>query len=69
MSLDERAREVWAEVRQQVSTIERPPARAIARRSRRGRVATGLAPLALLAFLGSGWPSPSRTTRRRRVWM
>ena len=67
MSLDERARDVWAEVSQQVATIERPSAGVIARRSRRGRVATGLATLAVLALAGAGLavalqedPAPTR---------
>ena len=54
MSLDERARDVWADVTQQVAAIERPSAGVIARRSRRGRVATGLAALAVLALAGVG---------------
>ncbi len=54
MSLDERARDVWAEISQQVASIERPSAGVIARRSRRGRVATGLATLAVLALAGVG---------------
>lgn len=54
MNLDERAQDVWAEISQQVSTIERPSAGAIVRRSRRGRVATRLAALAVLAITGVG---------------
>ena len=78
MSLDERARDVWAEVSQQVATIERPSAGLIARRSRRGRVSTGLATLAVLALAGAGlavalqedpaptaWMGPTTRTRRR----
>ena len=54
MSLDQRARDVWAEVREQVASIERPKAGVIARRSRRGRMATGLAALTVLALAGVG---------------
>ena len=39
MRLEERARDAWTEVRQQVATIDRPTADVITRRSRRGRVA------------------------------
>ena len=60
MSLDQRARDAGAEVRDQVATIEPPTAGAIARRSRRGRVATGVAAVAVLALAGAGSPSPCR---------
>jgi len=67
MSLQERAGDVWTEVRQQVATFERPRADVIARRSRRGRVATGLAAVVVLALAGVGLavtlqddPAPTR---------
>jgi hypothetical protein len=67
MSLDQRARDVWAEIRDEVATIEPPTASVIVRRSRRGRVATGLAALAVLALAGVGLavalqdaPAPTR---------
>ena len=53
-SLDQRARDAGAEVRDQVATIEPPTPGVIARRSRRGRVATGLAAIAVLALAGVG---------------
>lgn len=51
MSLDQLARDAAAEVRDQVATIERPKAGVIVRRSRRGRVATGAAAVAILALV------------------
>ncbi len=53
-SLDRLARDAGAEVRDQVATIEPPTAAAIVRRSRRGRVATGVAAVAVLALAGVG---------------
>jgi hypothetical protein len=67
MSLDELARDAGAEVRDQAAAIEPPEAGAIARRSRRGRMATGVAAIAVLALAGVGLavalhddPEPSR---------
>ena len=54
MSLDQRARDAGVDVRHQVATVEPPGADVIAHRSRRGRVATGLATLAVLALSGVG---------------
>ena len=54
MTLDQLARDAGAEVRDRVATIEAPWAGVIVRRSRRGRVATGLATLAVLALAGVG---------------
>ena len=66
-SLDELARDAGAEVRDQVATIEPPTPDVIARRSRRGRVATGMAAVAVLALAGVGLavtlqddPAPTR---------
>jgi len=53
MSLDQLARNAGAEVRDQAATIEPPAPRAITRRSRRGRVATGAAAIAVLALAGA----------------
>jgi Tol biopolymer transport system component len=53
-SLDQLARDAGAEVRDRVATIEAPTPGVIARRSRRGRVATGLAAIAVLALAGGG---------------
>ena len=47
MTLDQLARDAGADVRDQVATIEPPTPGAIARRSRRGRMGTGLAVLAV----------------------
>lgn len=67
MNLDQLARDAGADVRDQVATIEPPTPGAIARRSRRGRMGTGLAALAVLALAGVGLaaalqddPAPSR---------
>ena len=67
MNLDQLARDAGADVRDQVATIEPPTPDAIARRSRRGRIGTGLAALAVLALAGVGLatalqddPAPSR---------
>jgi dipeptidyl aminopeptidase/acylaminoacyl peptidase len=54
MSLDQLARDAGAEVRDQTATIDAPEAGLIARRSRRGRVATGLAAFVVLALAGVG---------------
>ena len=54
MSLDQRARDAGVDVRDQVATIEPPTPDVIARRSRRGRMATGLAAVAVLALAGVG---------------
>ena len=53
-SLDQLARDASAEVRDRVATIEAPTPGVIARRSRRGRAATGLAVVAVLALAGVG---------------
>ena len=80
MNLDQLARDAGAEVRDQVATIEPPTPDVIARRSRRGRMATGVAAIAVLALAGVGLavalqddPAPTRlqvtddpATRRRR---
>ncbi len=67
MNLDQLARDAGAEVRDRVATIEAPTPGAIARRSRRGRLATGVAAIAVLAFGGVGLavalqddPAPTR---------
>ena len=51
MSVDQRARHVWAEIRQQVASIERPDAAAIARRSRHNRMVTGASVVAVAALV------------------
>ena len=53
-NLDQLARDAGAEVRDQLAFIEPPTAGAIARRSRQGRLATGLAAIAVLALAGAG---------------
>ncbi len=66
-SLDELAREAGAEVRARVATIEAPTPDVIPRRSRRGRMATGMAAIAVLTLTGVGLavtlqddPAPTR---------
>ncbi len=53
-SLDQLARDAGAEARDHLATIEAPAPAVIARRSRRGRLATGLAVVAVLALAGGG---------------
>ena len=67
MNLDQLARDAGAEVRDRVATIEPPTPDVIARRSRRGRAATGVAVVVVLALAGVGLavtllddPAPTR---------
>jgi len=54
MNLDQLAREAGADLRRHITTIDPPAPDAIARRSRRGRIASGLAALTVLVLAGAG---------------